>query len=811
MRLYLICGIIFAVFVPCAIAAQKPGGETVQRLQNRRVGVVFDLARGTYDLLDAASGQAVVKGARAEVAQWASDDPAYDRTARTSEVRDELGSGHSLTVECAAAGKPSLLLEFRIYGEERGYVVLRSGWKNTGAEAFRVKDFRPLAGGAVFPGGGWSDVRTLTSNSGCNQAAVSLSPFARSGNNLLLTLRQDGRRRSLVLGGLKTADFTKWARTRPSGDVSRHAAASAALEASDPIGKLLEAGEIYLPDDSFYIDFLTPNPFAALEGYGRRLRAATGAKPSPYDFPTVCAWYAGCYHSHPNGPVPGAQENPARTLYRINTTPGIVEEMRKAREAGLFRYVRMAGRLVPDMYHTNNPQGWWDDAHWQRDGYYAAPYETSAKYGAGVHREGGLAFTYIQPTCVGLKSLISRDFRAQHPDWLCGKSLDRTLDYTHPAVQEYMQKVFGALRGNIDGLMVDYCDDLWQSEASQGGFHDRHATGAAFYRTFFRLVKDGLGPNSWLHERNVGQPNNDLTLGIVDSQRTSWDSTQIAPELVSRSGLRWYKNRVVIAYDMDGKSLTDAWIGRGWTGSDRDGRRMTLTMAYVAAGRLLLTRSFRDMPPATLHDLSRTFPYPSEPRSARPVDAFTHPGWPRVYDYAVNDHWHQLTLYNNTLPTRAETISVPLAGDSADGALGLRADREYYAYDFWNDRYAGRIPGAGRLVETLRPGEARMIALHEVEPRPQFLATDRHLMQGLLDLPSKPVWDERSGTLSGSARVVADEAFRIVIAGNGRTPKSATCAAGEARVEPVDAAHGLHVLVLEAKQAGDLAWSLSFQ
>ena len=108
-----------------------------------------------------------------------------------------------------------------------------------------------------------------------------------SANNLLLTFKQSGARRSLVLGAFKTADFTKWAHVM-SGN-------KAGVEAYDPIGRLVEPGETYLPVDSFYADAGTANPFVALEQYGRALREATGAKPNPYDFPTVCAWYAGVW------------------------------------------------------------------------------------------------------------------------------------------------------------------------------------------------------------------------------------------------------------------------------------------------------------------------------------------------------------------------------------------------------------------------------------------------------------------------------------------------------------------------------------
>ncbi len=753
--------------------------ENVARLQNTRVGVVFDLLHGTYDLVDTATGQMGIQGAHAEIAQWNSTDIAYTRKAQTANVASELSRGGSLTVECVAVGKPLLLLEFTLHPS---FVELRVGLKNTTAEPVRIRQFKPLAGGVVFPGSVWSDVRTLDAPSGANQPTVTTNAVRSSANNLLLTFKQSGIRRSLILGALKTADFMKWEHLSASRD--------ATLEANDPVGKLVEPGETYIPEDSFYMDVGTANPFEALEQYGRHLRAATGANPNLYDFPTVCAWYAGVWKTK------GAQDHPDKSTYKINTTTGLVEEAQKMQECGFMNYSRTAGRLVPDNYTTLNPQGWWDDEHWRLHGFYTAPYETSVKFSEGMHRYGALAFTYIQPTC--RRTFISRDFRVQNTRWLCAKDLNRTLDYSQPEVQAYLCKKFGALRGHIDGLMVDYCDNLWQTEASQGGFADPHMTSTAFYRQFFRCVKDGLGSNSWLHERCIHHPNNDLTLGITDSQRTSGDTDKISPAMVSRSGLRWYKNRVVLSYDMDSKELTSAWKVNGWTGSDRDGRRMLLTMAYVAASRLLLANSFRDITPEILHDLERTFPYPTEPRSARPVDAFTHTGWPRVYDFAVSPDWHQVTLFNNTLPTREETIAVALAGDTAEGALGLDPRQDYYVYDFWNDQFVGKLKGTGTLRQVLRPGEARMLSVHKVERHPQFLSTNRHLMQGHLDLDDMK-WDGHR--LTGKAKVVAGELFKIVIALNGHQPENLK----------ISDDGQFAVLTIERPKNETLVWGINFK
>jgi len=542
---------------------------------------------------------------------------------------------------------------------------------------------------------------------------------------------------------------------RPVRPAVSAAPALAQLSASDPVGKLVDPGARYMPEDSFYIDLITSDPFEAAEQYGLALRLANHARPNPYDFPTVCAWYAGVWDQ------PGAQNHPEKSRYLIATTPGLVEEADWANRSGFSRYSRAAGRLVPDNYTENNPQGWWDDEHWRQQGFYVAPYETTRKWGAAVQARGSLAFTYFQAP------LLSKDFRESHRELLIGEDVANTLDYTKPETREYMRRVYGNMHGAVSGMMFDYCDEMWGNIASKGGFADPRVTATAFYRSFLQLAKDGLGRDSWIHERSILNPPADLALGIVDSQRTSGDTSRIDPAMVSRSGLRWYKNRVVLAYDMDSKQLGDAWQTSGYTGTREDGRRMTLTMAYVAASRLLLADSFRDMSPEELHDLSRTFPYPTAPKSARPIDAFVTDGWPRVYDLEITPEWHQVTLYNTTEPTVPLTLEVPLSGDRADGALGLDPGRSYYLYDFWNDVFVGEVPGTGKLTQQLRPGEARVLSVHAVEDHPQFLSTNRHIMQGYADMAAYPTWDGDSCELSGASRVVGGETYRVVIALNG--------------------------------------------
>jgi hypothetical protein len=283
--------------------------------------------------------------------------------------------------------------------------------------------------------------------------------------------------------------------------------------------------------------------------------------------------------------------------------------------------------------------------------------------------------------------------------------------------------------------------------------------------------------------------------------------------MVSICGLRWYKNRVALSYDMDAKNLVGGWRSgntRPAPGVDRDGRRMLLTMAYVAASRLLLATSFEKMTPETMYDLSRTFPYHSNPKSARPSDAFVRDGWPQTYDFAVNPGWHQVTFYNVN-PFREAALGMDLSGDTALGALGLDATKSYYVYDFWNDNLVGRLKGDSRLEQTLRAAEARMMSVHEAASHPQFLSTNRHIMQGYVDMV-KCEWNAKKNSLEGVSKVVGGEPYKVVIAANGWRHKEDSAQGGaKSAIRVLDEANGLLELSLEQEKNADVEWMVGFE
>lgn len=581
------------------------------------------------------------------------------------------------------------------------------------------------------------------------------------------------------------------------------------LYASDVIGKLVDAKSDYVAQqDRFYMDFVTKNPVYSSEKYAQTLRNLQQIRLNYYYFPTICLWYAMM-------PIYGGD-----IVMGTNDTVGAVEEMERVKSSGFLKYTTMGIRLVPDCYDENNENGWWDDEHWRlrgsgpqgegmklKAGHYRPPYDTSKKWAQAIRELGGLPFTYFQT------AVRSKDYAEAYPehmlfnesfheidtfDWL-NKNYT-TYDFTDKGFVAHMQDVYRNLNNaGIAGMMFDYPYTGWPI---YGGMDDKHSTAAGAYRTIFRLASEGLGSKAYVHERNL-KYGSDIALGYIASQRTWGDTDVLTPEMVARSGLRWYKNRVVVNFDMDAKNLLKAQPA-----DSDDGINKLLTMSYVTASRLLLANSFGTLDADHVRKLSRIYPFHQFAKSARPLDAFIA-DYPRVYGMKLTDKWTSLTFFNED-DEHAQKVSIKLAGIEGRGGAGLQSDKKYYIYDFWNDRLIGTFGGNEVLEQELRKGEARQMAVREVENTPQVLSTDRHLLQGLLEL-SEVSWNPETKELTGYAELVEDEPMRIAIATNGWQPQSSLASADGVKCSLENSSANIVKLTLESAKGGKAFWKVSFE
>lgn len=698
--LYIYVRMLLLLFITSAISSAqttvfKQYNKVV--LTNELVKIEYDLAKGTYSAYSLKDRNTNLVGATLRIDKYSSDTYGLKREWKSSDINDELGNGKKITVSCHGKMVPTLILELSIY-DGKSFIVLNGGVKHTltnirigNGNSLIVKDINPLMNACFFDGvKNKTDFRILNGPGGAGmshnvgrETRVHQMSNMESPNNILATFIADGKRKSVVVGGLTYHEYSKYVTANFVGNKN----VSVEAFSWDPVGKKVDTSQVFIPDDKYYVDFCTDNPFESLEQYGMSIKAAQKVNLSHHNFPTVDGWYVAVFSK-------GGEEQ--------NNSAGMVKLMDGIKESGFLKYSKAAVRLIPDNYGYDNEQGWWDDEHWQKFGHYVKPYETTRKWAQAVIERGGIPLTYSQT------SAQSADFMKLHPNmlldnderWAFKKNGEKSylggLDFTDKETITHMEKVYQNLKdGGVQGLMFDYPEGSFK----YFGFEDSYSTSAAAYRTIFEIPKRVLGPDSYIDERNIWTGNAigknveergcfmDLTAGVVDNQRVWSDNDIVTPEMVSRCGHRWYKNRVIFYYDMDSKDLRKA------KPANRDGVRKMLSMAYIVAPRLVLSNSFRTLSSDNIYDLERIYPMHTTPQSARPLDAFIRKdGIPRIYDFKVDDNWHQLAFYNPN-DEEQEVVNVSFGESGSFGGMELDPKSNYYVYDFWNNKYIGKYLG----------------------------------------------------------------------------------------------------------------------
>ncbi len=820
----------------------KPDDEAIAKLSNGLIEVRINSQEGLVEIFDLKNQRSIISESQVSLTlkpyidlddlgriAVETDQPetslhssaAIYSTSTASMLKSAFSGGKSISFISRWENQGELEVQFTLYPDS-GFLDMGFSFQNLSIKPVRLTKI-DILNGSFLPDLNHDNMLTLDGNSGGGSSSVNATAGTLTENNVLCYFPDTKQTKSLVAGGLTYSDFRKWADI--SGD-------TLVLSASDDLGKRIDPDSVYKSADRFYLDGIRENPFEALEKYAEITRSARGIDLNYYTFPSVCMWFLSVTHF---GADPTSE----------NSTVGAVKEMEHIKESGFLKYSPVAIRLVPDNYEQNNEQGWWDDEHWQRHGrkyrcvvdhHYKEPYETTAKWGNKITEMGGIPLTYFQP------GIRSEDYAAAFPehmlynqsqkfvrenkkvvsdphtlmgiagipdllnpdDWIdgWGKLYAESYDYTDPYFLSHWEKVNQNLKaGGVRGVFYDYPSRAYPQ---RGGLEDRYSTALNAYRNVFRIPFEILGPNSYLQERlGIGS---DATLEFVNSVRTEGDTNVITTRILNKAANRWYKNRILTNYDMDGKALVEAGHGehRYLIGSIQ--RKSILTLSYAVSGRLLLTESFDKFSDEVLHDLSRVFPFHSSSLTARPLHAFT--GGMPVLDFPISENWHQLILYNDS--ELDEIFEIPISGNTAFGALGLDSSNKYYLYDFWNDKFLGKIDGGATLEQIVSPGEASMISVHKVKDTPQWISTDRHILQGYVDLIQKPVWDAAHKTLMGKSSVIGGEKYKITLALNGFSAHGIDAPGAETEIIIRKDNPNLADIIIHSPLNQGIEWSVSF-
>ncbi len=132
---------------------------------------------------------------------------------------------------------------------------------------------------------------------------------------------------------------------------------------------------------------------------------------------------------------------------------------------------------------------------------------------------------------------------------------------------------------------------------------------------------------------------------------------------------------------------------------------------------------------------------PSFGEAAVPVDLFDA-DMPSVFTLGIKKpfgEWTVVGFFNASL-------TEPVEKNFSLRRLSLDPGKQYLAFDFWKQQFLGEM--SDEISVTIPQGSVHLLSLYEKSGSPQWISTDRHVLQGAVEIEDIS-WNEAAGVLSG--------------------------------------------------------------
>ena len=348
----------------------------------------------------------------------------------------------------------------------------------------------------------------------------------------------------------------------------------------------------------------------------------------------------------------------------------------------------------------------------------------------------------------------------KHPEWLVHKpdgSLQRIgnwpdessdlarnenpkrycLDITHPGAARWLSDLFKTIAGDWGYEMIKVDFMAWSVFGARR-FHDPTVSSAQVYRRGLEIMRSAVGERCHLLDCGPGA----ISIGLIDSMRIEADINY------GYSEAEWKTYFLDPACSAAAVAKRHYFHKRTWI-NDADHICMNLltnqeseaaaTIIALSGGNMISGDRLTELDEYKLDILRKITPSAGE--TAVPVDLFDSTS-ATTYATRVKRPFGDWTVvgFFNSSRTTATTRKFPLR------RLWLDPKKTYLAFDFWRQKFLGDV--TGEIEVPLDPGSVTLLALHEKVGRPQFLSTDRHALQGAVEIENV-TWDEDSKTLAG--------------------------------------------------------------
>ena len=253
-------------------------------------------------------------------------------------------------------------------------------------------------------------------------------------------------------------------------------------------------------------------------------------------------------------------------------------------------------------------------------------------------------------------------------------------------------------------------------------------------RRGIEIMRHAMGPSAHLLDCGPGP----VSVGQLDSMRIELDQPPVtwkqyfleSASSAPAAAKRYYFHRRAWINDADHICLNLLPPAQA---------QAAATLIGLSGGNTMSGDRLPDLDPLRLEILKKVLPSAGE--AARPVDLFDSDR-PSLFALTVRKPFGTWTVAGCFNPGESAPLErvIPLE------RLGLDPARTYLAHDFWPGTFHGEITRELRL--TIPPASVILLALHAKQTVPQVIGTDRHVLQGAMELEGVR-WNTTTRSLEG--------------------------------------------------------------
>ncbi len=446
---------------------------------------------------------------------------------------------------------------------------------------------------------------------------------------------------------------------------------------------------------------------------------------------------------------------------------------------------------------------------------------------------------------------------ATHPEWYLRDKYGKlvldydtpAIDYTHPGAQQWLHTLFTTLKNwgfeyyKFDG---EFAIPQYAPGVDRTKLFDTTGNPVAAYRQRLRLIRDIIGPNTFIEGCPAGTPLNGI--GFFNSYFNGADvyNTWLGHHALFNSiNANAFLNHMAV-YVMPGEGIDIAPFTtvaeaakkmparylytaqtsedslKGFGVTDAEARTMVSLVALTGVA-YPLTSIMPQLPPERAQLLKMTMPtMPILPADlySRGSDMSTTTPWEyfkhRTPDTYIHNYAEIIDLKVNAAAGIFDVVAVTnwrskmaVRKIMLVDKLGLPPGTAYAAFDFWRQAFLGIYKNSLQL--SVPAHDTRVVQLHPLLGRPQLIGNSRHI-SGAYSIQSLQ-WQAGNNTLAGVSETITGQPYNLYIyVPDGFSMPAATAYTGKNTAVPVETAMANHVLTLRITgMRQPVSWQVKFK